>query len=300
MRCGVLILPEHRWSQDVDRWRAAERMGFDSAWTYDHLWWDPLRESTWFSAVPLLAAAAGATSRIRLGTLVTSPNFRHPVTTAKDAVTLDDISGGRFTLAIGAGAEHAGDATALGNEVSRGERAARFAEFVELSALLLRNEATAGGEVTNHRGAFYTAEDVRMIPGGGRVPIGVAAAGRRGIELAARRGDAYVSLGPPDLSGKYSPEDVLAIVRGQVDELARACARIGTDFDRIDRIYAATGYTGDFMESPEKFLRTTEAYAKAGITEFVAHWPRSEGVYAANSDVFERIAEEVIPRVREL
>ncbi|MBY8854121.1 LLM class flavin-dependent oxidoreductase, partial [Saccharothrix sp. MB29] len=53
-------------------------------------------------------------SRVRLGTLVTSPNFRHPVLTAKDAIALDDISRGRFTLGIGAGSTGAGDATVLG------------------------------------------------------------------------------------------------------------------------------------------------------------------------------------------
>lgn len=297
MRCGVLILPEQRWAQAVQRWRAAEEMGFDSAWTYDHLWWDPLQHGAWFPAFPVLAAAAAATSSIRLGTLVTSPSFRHPVTTAKDVVTVDDISGGRFTLGIGAGAENSGDAAALGAQVQRRERTERFEEFVDLSDELLRNE------VTNYRGKFYSAVDVRMTPGCRqlpRVPIAVAAAGRRGIELAARRGDAYVSLGPPDLSGKYTPEDVREIVGQQLTELSRACERAGTDFDGMAKIYATTGYTGDFLESPEKFLRTAESYAAAGVTELVVHWPRESGVYAADFATFEKIAEEALPRIRRL
>ena len=94
-------------------WRRAEALGFDHAWTYDHLAWRSLRDSPWFGAVPTLTAAAMATERIRLGTLVASPNFRHPVPFATELVTLDDISGGRLTLGIGAGGD-GWDATMLG------------------------------------------------------------------------------------------------------------------------------------------------------------------------------------------
>ncbi len=74
----------------------------DHAWTYDHLTWRNLRDGPWFGAVPTLAAAALVTSRIRLGTLVASANFRHPVPFAKELMTLDDLSHGRFTLGVGA------------------------------------------------------------------------------------------------------------------------------------------------------------------------------------------------------
>src|SRR5205085_9242930 len=94
--------------------------------------WRSLRDSAWFAAVPTLTAAATATERIRLGTLVASPNFRHPVPFAKELMTLDDISGGRLTVGIGAGGE-GWDATMLGHSAwSRPERADRFAELVGL------------------------------------------------------------------------------------------------------------------------------------------------------------------------
>ncbi len=83
VRVGVLILPEHHWSDAAEKWSRAEALGFDHAWTYDHIAWGDLRDSTWFAAVPTLAAAATVTSRIRLGTLVASPNFRHPVPFAR-------------------------------------------------------------------------------------------------------------------------------------------------------------------------------------------------------------------------
>ena len=133
MRFGVVILPEHRWAEAQRIWRRAEDLGFDHAWTYDHLAWRSLRDSPWFGAMPTLTAAALATERIRLGPLVASPNFRHPVPFAKEVVTLDDISGGRLALGIGAGG-YGWDATVLGqSRLSPADRLERFAEFVDLT-----------------------------------------------------------------------------------------------------------------------------------------------------------------------
>src|SRR6478752_10442640 len=104
MRFGIVILPDQPWSVARERWTAAEELGFDYAWTYDHLGWRDLVNGPWFDAVPTLTAAALVTSRIRLGTLVASPNFRHPVHFARQVTALDDVSGGRLTVGLGAGA----------------------------------------------------------------------------------------------------------------------------------------------------------------------------------------------------
>ena len=60
MRHGIAILPELPWRESAPMWRAAEEMGFDHAWTYDHLVWGGLPDASWFAAVPTLAAAAGS------------------------------------------------------------------------------------------------------------------------------------------------------------------------------------------------------------------------------------------------
>ena len=138
LRIGVVILPDLSWPDFRDRCREAEERGFQTAWTYDHLSWRTLRDGPWLGAVPLLTAAAATTTTIRLGTLVTSPNFRHPALLAKDVMTLDQISGGRLDLGIGAGGP-GWDATALGNPApTPRERTERFEDFIRALDVMLR------------------------------------------------------------------------------------------------------------------------------------------------------------------
>src|ERR1041384_7308319 len=105
MRFGLTILTDLPWAEAEPRWRAAEDLGFDHAWTYDHLVWGGLPDSPVFAFAPTLALASTVTSTIGLGVFVSSPNFRHPYVLARDAITLDDASGGRFVLGVGAGGD---------------------------------------------------------------------------------------------------------------------------------------------------------------------------------------------------
>lgn len=203
LRLSTVILPYRRWNDGGrSSWTRAEQLGFHTAYTYDHLSWRTFRDGPWFGAVPTLTAAASVTDRIRLGTLVTSPNFRHPVTLAKELISLDDISGGRVTLGIGAGGTGF-DATALGQEPwSPRERADRFAEFVPLLDRLLTEDAVT------HEGTYYSAVEARTIPGcvqRPRLPFAVAATGPRGLRLAARYGQAWVTTGDPKLFENGTP-----------------------------------------------------------------------------------------------
>ena len=103
MHVGLVILPSDRWSEARRQWEWADDVGFATAWTYDHIRWGGMPDGPWHAAIPVLAAAAAVTRRVRLGTLVASPNFRHPVTLARDVLALDDVSGGRFDLGVGPG-----------------------------------------------------------------------------------------------------------------------------------------------------------------------------------------------------
>ncbi|GAQ53179.1 LLM class flavin-dependent oxidoreductase [Streptomyces acidiscabies] len=291
MRLSTVILPIHRWSEGRKIWRRAEDLGFHAAYTYDHLSWRSFREKPWFGAVPTLTAAATATERLRLGTLVTSPNFRHPVTLAKELITLDDISGGRITLGIGAGG-NGFDATALGQEAwTPRERAAHFADFVSLLDRLLTEDRVSA------RGTFYTAEEARNIPGcvqRPRLPFAVAATGPSGMGLAARHGQAWVTTGDPKLFETGTPEQSVEALRGQLDKLGKACADVGRDASGLDKILL-TGFTPDRarpLGSLDAFVDFAGRHAELGFTELVIHWPVPDSDFATDLAVFETIATE--------
>ncbi|WP_042163282.1 LLM class flavin-dependent oxidoreductase [Streptomyces sp. NBRC 110035] len=292
MRLSTVILPIDRWREGGrDTWRRAEELGFHTAYTYDHLSWRTFRDGPWFGAVPTLTAAAAATERIRLGTLVTSPNFRHPVTLAKELISLDDISGGRVTLGIGAGGTGF-DATALGQEPwTPRQRADRFGEFVPLLDRLLTEDTVS------YEGDFYAAHEARGIPGcvqRPRLPFAVAAAGPRGMRLAARYGQAWVTTGDPKLYENGTPEQSVHALRGQVERLAEACAEIGRNVTGPEKILLA-GFTPDRgrpLESLDAFVDFAGRHAELGFTELVLHWPIPDSDFAADQKTFERIAME--------
>jgi len=298
VRVGVMILPEFRWPAARARWRAVEDMGFASGWTLDHLWWRTLRDEPWFSTFPFLTAAATATGRLRIGTLVTSPNFRHPVLVAKDSMTIDDVSGGRFTLGVGAGSVGAGDANVIDDQpLSARRRGARFAEFVELVDELLRTP------VVNHRGEFYLADEARTHPGcvqQPRLPLALAATGPRGRGLAARFGDAWVSCGPLDLSVPSTVDEFFAAVQDQTNTMTRTCEEAGRDPGTLERIVVSTDTTGELTKSAPAFLDHAARYAAIGIDELVIQWPRDSGVFAGDPAVLEDIAHDALPHLARL
>ncbi|MEU6481273.1 LLM class flavin-dependent oxidoreductase [Streptomyces sp. NPDC047017] len=292
LRLSAVILPVDRWHEGGrGKWQRAEELGFHAAYTYDHLSWRSFRDGPWFGALPTLTAAATATRRLRLGTLVTSPNFRHPVTLAKELISLDDISGGRVTLGIGAGG-NGFDATALGQEAwTPKERADRLGEFLPLLDELLTEPAVT------RRGTYYSADEARNLPGcvqRPRLPFAVAATGPRGLDLAARYGQAWVTTGDPKLFEEGTPEESVAAIRGQVERLGKACAGIGRDAAGLEKILL-TGFTPDRgrpLESLGAFVDFAGRHQELGFTEIVLHWPIPDSDFAADETVFEEIATE--------
>ncbi|MCK8676358.1 LLM class flavin-dependent oxidoreductase [Streptomyces lichenis] len=292
LRLSTVILPVDRWHEGGRaKWQRAEELGFHAAYTYDHLSWRTFRDGPWFGALPTLTAAAGATERLRLGTLVTSPNFRHPVTLAKELISLDDVSGGRITLGIGAGG-NGFDATALGQQPwTPRERADRFVEFTTLLDRLLTEDAVS------QQGTFYSAEEARDIPGcvqRPRLPFAVAATGPRGLRLAARHGQAWVTTGDPKLYEEGTPEQSAEALRGQVERLGKACAETGRAVGGMEKILL-TGFTPERsgpLESLDAFVDFAGRHQELGFTELVVHWPIADSDFAADQAVFEKIATE--------
>jgi alkanesulfonate monooxygenase SsuD/methylene tetrahydromethanopterin reductase-like flavin-dependent oxidoreductase (luciferase family) len=295
VRVGVLLLPTDPWGETVARVRRIEAMGYDHVWTYDHLSWRRYRDRPWHAAIPWLTGLAAATSRVRLGTLVATPSFRHPVNLAKEAMTLDHVSAGRLVLGLGAGGTGF-DATVLGGEVpTPGQRAARFEEFVDVLDRLLRSPAVS------HRGDWYTVDEARMLPGcvqQPRLPLAIAAGGRRTLALVARHADAWITYGDPAYRDT-TPAGVDRAVRGQLAVLASACSDLGRDAGEIERIYLIGNTDERPLASVDAFVDFAGRFAELGFTDLVFHHPRPDDpVWTEPEEIVETLALSALPQLR--
>jgi len=226
------------WQSLRDAALSAERAGFDSLWFDDHLlsdegdWHDPKLEG-WAS----LAALAPLTTRARLGLLVAANTFRNPGLTAKLAVTLDHLSGGRFTLGIGGGwfaREH--EAFGLDFGAGFGERLDRLEEAVALIERLL------AGERVTHAGRFYRLVDAvcEPRPMQARLPILIGGSGReKTLRTVARHADMWNAYAAPE-----RVRESLAILRER-------CAEVGRPFESISK----TVYMEVVMRASESEVR---------------------------------------------
>jgi alkanesulfonate monooxygenase SsuD/methylene tetrahydromethanopterin reductase-like flavin-dependent oxidoreductase (luciferase family) len=228
-----------------------------------------------------------------LGTLVASPEVRHPVPFARELVTLDEIAGGRFTLGVGAGSG-GWDAAVLGQPPwSPDERADRFAEFVDLLDRLLRQP------VTTFRGRFWSADEARTTPGcvqQPRIPFGIAATRPRSLRVAAKYGSLWVSSGPRTHGGPPLPaaEGATAIAR-QLARLEDACAAEGRDPATLDRLVLTGPRLDGGLRSLEAFREVRDAYTALGVTDLVVHWPRESPPYEGDEAILETIAADQAP-----
>jgi alkanesulfonate monooxygenase SsuD/methylene tetrahydromethanopterin reductase-like flavin-dependent oxidoreductase (luciferase family) len=200
----------------------AERAGFDSIWTDDHLLpvqGDP--HSDKYEGWTLVSAFATLTTRPTVGVLVSSTTFRNPALMAKMAVTLDHVSEGRAVLGLGSGyyeLEHR--AYGLDFGASAGERLERMDEATMLIRRLLE------GEVVTHRGRFYQLDDIvtRPRPIQERLPIMIGGMGRtRTLATIARYGDMWNAFG--------TLEEIAEGAR----RLDQHCADVGRRTDEIER-----------------------------------------------------------------
>ena len=290
MRIGIVILPDERWSVAGRRWQRAEEYGFDHAWTYDHIGWRDLVDGPWFDSVPTLTAAAMATRRIRLGTLVASPNFRHPVHFAREITALDDISQGRFMLGLGAGG--AGfDSAVLGQpELTPRQRVDRFSEFLTLLDMILKSPTTTWS------GSYFSARDARSTPGAvqrPRPPFVVAANGPRTMRLAAQIGDGWITTGAQADSVQQWWHSVAA-ASNSFDEALAAAGRAAGEVDRYLSLDSSPLYS---MSSADAFVDAIGRARELGFTDVVAHWPRASSWYAGDEKVLETVA-GLLPRLR--
>jgi alkanesulfonate monooxygenase SsuD/methylene tetrahydromethanopterin reductase-like flavin-dependent oxidoreductase (luciferase family) len=293
VRVGIVVLPTDRWAEQRERWRRVEEYGFDHAWTYDHLTWDPLADMPWGATLPALVAAATVTQRIPLGTWVASPNYRHPVPFARELAALDDISGGRAVLGIGAGGT-GHDARVLGGDpLAPADRAARLEEFVDVVDRMLTLPST------DHAGRFYTAADARTLmpcvqqP---RLPFVIAANGPRTMRLATRYGEGWATTGTTFRGA--SDAQWWAGVAGLAERFGEVLAASGRGPDSMRRMLSVDAAATFSLVSAAHLEDVAGRAAALGFTDVVVHWPvPGTGVYDAPESVLDDVA-AILPRLR--
>jgi len=246
---------------------AAEAEGLDSVWVYDHLLFrfDGAAQGI-HEAWTILSALAAITRRVELGVLVLAMPFRNPALLAKMATTLDEVSGGRLILGIGAG-WHEPEFTAF--DYPFDHRVGRFEEALQILAPLVRTGRAS------FEGRWHSARDVELIPhhrraDGSSMPILIAGKRPRMLRLVAEHADAWNTawLGPatqlePRMTGLRSALadagrdpgslDVTVGINVVLPELSEQPLEVGD---------ALTG-------SPEELAEELRAYRRAGAAHLI-------------------------------
>jgi alkanesulfonate monooxygenase SsuD/methylene tetrahydromethanopterin reductase-like flavin-dependent oxidoreductase (luciferase family) len=243
----------------------AEDVGLDSIWLADHLIYRfPNRaESAPWEALTMISALAAVTTHITLGTLVICTSFRPPAMLAKMADAIDEISGGRFILGLGAG-WHQPEYEAFGYPFDH--LASRFDEALQIIVPLLRE-----GHV-DFQGKYYQVRNCVLRPRGPS-PAGprILVAGRRPrmLQLTARDADAWNTAWHIDA----------AIVKERYESLAQACATIGRDPATVELTVGTEVRLQPRKDdgspdraisgAPEEIARRLQAFAGVGTSHLI-------------------------------
>jgi alkanesulfonate monooxygenase SsuD/methylene tetrahydromethanopterin reductase-like flavin-dependent oxidoreductase (luciferase family) len=297
---GMMAGGAARWSNLAAMARLAEDTGFDSLWVIDHFLIDGLRqpglkEGLW-ECWSLLAALAATTRRVEIGPLVSSTNFRNPALLAKIADTVDEISGGRLILGLGAGwyeAEHHAFGYPFDHRVSRFEEALKI-----VRPLLREGRADFAGE-------YYRARECELRPRSSRpgsppILIGALAHRERMLRLVAEHADMWNAW----LAFGRSHPDQIPPLRAALNA---ACAEVERDPATLKRTAGVLvdvsgeptlpawvpggnifGPLEPLNGSPEEIAESLRAFAREGISH-VQVWlaPNSLGGIEAFAPVLE-------------
>jgi alkanesulfonate monooxygenase SsuD/methylene tetrahydromethanopterin reductase-like flavin-dependent oxidoreductase (luciferase family) len=287
---GELAGATARWTDFVTFARVAEEVGFDSLWVPDHLLWrgdDGATSGSW-EGWSLLTALAAITRRVEVGSFVTCTSFRNPALLAKMVDTVDEISGGRLILGLGAGWNEP-DYLAFGYPFDH--RVSRFEEAVTIITGLLRN-----GSI-DFEGTYYQARDCELRPRGPRPagpPIMIGTTGARMLRLTARYADLWNTfIGEQETGNRV---ERIPVLREAVDA---ACLAVGRDPATLARSatvkihtipdvpLTSTAFT-PLVGSLEELSAALRAYAAEGISH-VQLWiePNTPAGIAAFAPVLE-------------
>ncbi len=237
-------------------------MGFDNAWLIDHFAPAFRPDGPWLESWTTLAALAARTVRIRLVVAVTNAAVRNAGVLAKQVITLDQISGGRLEMAIGAGF-YEEEQRMLGIDYpdARG-RARRLRKVVEVLDSGLR------GESVSLAGEYCRIDALPMHPGPvqqPRPPLWVAAQGPFSMRTAALHADVLVTMGDPG----DTPPVTLPKLRGRFDRFAESCDDLARDPAPMRRAYLVGWADERPFESEAALTEFVGSYAEVGVTDFM-------------------------------
>ena len=288
MRTGVIVLQVEPWETLLETFRVLDTSTAAVAYTADHLS-HPRLAGRWLADGPtLLGAVAAASSRIDLGTLVTSTAFRSPMTIARSASTLSDVSGGRYVLGLGSGTAHDVTVDSPPGRTAPEARilSRRYAETVSALHALWRGETSAGGELVG----FSEALTAPTPPGSGRPFLLLAGHGPRSWSLVASYGDGWSSYGGPQ-SVQLPPDEYWALCADQSRQVDEHCRRVDRDPAGLRRSLLLGYGTVRPLTSVATFVEVAERARDAGFDEVVVYWPdadpaaATEWGFAADRDV---------------
>jgi probable F420-dependent oxidoreductase len=263
---------EVRWPEYVAMARRAEEVGFDTLWMGDHLLYryqDGSTRGPW-EVWTMLAALAASTSRIRLGPLVASAAFHSPAMLAKLAATVDEISGGRLVLGLGAGWNEP-EFRAFGFPFDH--RIDRFEEAFTIVRTLLRD-----GRI-DFEGQYYTARDSELLPGPARPggpPLLIGSIGPRMLRITLPHVQAWNVWYADTANTPAGIEPHLRLV----DEISREVGRDPAEIERTVAVFVQLPggrgrrslYAGGQPPVPlagpaAEIAEGLRAYARLGVAE---------------------------------
>ena len=280
-RISVVIPPMGPWQAESEWYRWAEAVGYDVAYTYDHLT-HRTAEDLWLGeAFTTLTAAAACTERIRLGTLVASAVFRRPVALARIAMTVQDISGGRLVLGIGLGAPDCERAD-RGAPSALGTMADRFADVVH-------GYLAAAGGATEWQGATMSFSGLQSAPApDGVVPpeLLIAAHGPRALALAVAVADTWNTYGGPG-STQLDDDEYWDLLAAQAAGFSAQCAKADRDPAAVRRSVLLGFGRVRPTSSVSAFLDAAARAEALGFDEMVVYAPPSSAGLGSDPAVHE-------------
>jgi alkanesulfonate monooxygenase SsuD/methylene tetrahydromethanopterin reductase-like flavin-dependent oxidoreductase (luciferase family) len=276
------------WSEIKSQALRGEEVGADTLWLADEILWNVPEwpgPRGWWECLSMVGAVAASTTRVNVGSWVMSAIQRNPGMVVKSAETLDEISGGRFVLGLGAG--HAGGATRFGYPTDK--RVSGYLEALEIIVPLLRGESDV-----SFSGSFHHSESADVRPRGprpGRIPLMMGGHSTRTMTAAVAHADTWSAY-----ATESSLPETFKALTAQLDQL---CEDAGRDPKSIGRsvgvivepgnakLAEATGFGVAITGSINQITETIARFSEVGVTRVeVMPWPPTSNTVEQLAPIF--------------